>query len=80
MKRIDNRFVCLRIIDPQIFITRLGVFSVTEGYHTIIFCEVNWGRNTIVLLLIVLVTKWVAGITIGIKGMVKERNPVVKEV
>ncbi|EOO23194.1 hypothetical protein ICM_06127 [Bacillus cereus BAG1X2-3] len=79
MKRIDNRFVCLLIIDTQIFITRLGGFPVTDGYHTIIFGEVDWERNIIVLLLIVLVTKWVAGITIGIKGMVKRSNSIIKE-
>lgn len=56
-----------------------GGFPVTDGYHTIIFGEVDWERNIIVLLLIVLVTKWVAGITIGIKGMVKRSNSIIKE-
>ncbi|MCW9134033.1 ABC transporter permease [Bacillus paramycoides] len=51
-----------------------------NGYYTIIFGGVSLEKNIISLLLIILVTQLVAGITIGIKGMVKGRSPVVKEV
>lgn len=50
-----------------------------NGYYTIIFGGVNLAENIISLLLIILVTQLVAGITIGIKGIVKRRSSVVKE-
>ena len=51
-----------------------------NGYYTIIFGGVNLEKNIISLLLIILVTQLVAGITIGIKGIVKRGSSVVKEV
>jgi uncharacterized phage infection (PIP) family protein YhgE len=51
-----------------------------NGYYTIIFGGVNLAENIISLLLIILVTQLVVGITIGIKGIVKRRSSVVKEV
>jgi YhgE/Pip-like protein len=51
-----------------------------NGYYTIIFGGVGLEKNIISLLLIILVTQLVAGITIGIKGIVKRRSSVVKEV
>ncbi|MES9663468.1 hypothetical protein COK06_23390 [Bacillus cereus] len=50
-----------------------------NGYYTIIFGGVNLEKNIISLLFIILVTQLVAGITIGIKGVVKRRSSVVKE-
>ncbi|EJQ05248.1 YhgE/Pip domain-containing protein [Bacillus cereus BAG3X2-1] len=50
-----------------------------NGYYTIIFGGVSLEKNIISLLLIILVTQLVAGITIGIKGVVKRRSSVVKE-
>ncbi|MBE5108629.1 hypothetical protein IGI01_26375 [Bacillus thuringiensis] len=52
----------------------------TNGYYTIIFGGTGLENNIISLLLIILVTQLVAGITVVIKGMVKGRNSVVKEV
>ncbi|HHT7238394.1 MULTISPECIES: hypothetical protein [Bacillus] len=52
----------------------------TDGYYTIIFGGVGLEKNIISLLLIILVTQLVAGITLVIKGMVKGRSSVVKEV
>lgn len=49
------------------------------GYYTIIFGGVSLEENIISLLLIILVTQLVAGITIGIKGIVKRGSSVVKE-
>ncbi|WHY29454.1 hypothetical protein [Bacillus wiedmannii] len=51
-----------------------------NGYYTIIFRGVSLEKNIISLLVIILVTQSIAVITFFIKGMVKERNPVVKEV
>ncbi|MBW3491286.1 YhgE/Pip domain-containing protein [Bacillus sp. FDAARGOS_1420] len=51
-----------------------------NGYYTIIFGGVSLEKNIISLLLIILVTQLVAGITIGIKEMVKGRSSVVKEI
>ncbi|MFK4469654.1 YhgE/Pip domain-containing protein [Bacillus sp. RC252] len=50
-----------------------------NGYYTIIFGGISLEENIISLLLIILVTQLVAGITIGIKGIVKRRSSVVKE-
>ncbi|RAN76908.1 YhgE/Pip domain-containing protein [Bacillus sp. SRB_331] len=50
-----------------------------NGYYTIIFGGVNLAENIISLLLIILVTQLVAGITIGIKVIVKRGSSVVKE-
>ncbi|MES5924716.1 hypothetical protein QCI77_01095 [Bacillus cereus group sp. MG9] len=63
-------------------VCRSGLFPATyaaNGYYTIIFGGVNLAGNIISLLLIILVTQLVAGITIGIKGIVKRRSSVVKE-
>ncbi|PQZ52948.1 MULTISPECIES: hypothetical protein [Bacillus] len=51
-----------------------------NGYYTIIFSGVNLEKNIISLLFIISVTQLVAGIAIVIKGMVKGRSSVVKEV
>ncbi|MDM5191706.1 ABC transporter permease [Bacillus hominis] len=51
-----------------------------NGYYTIIFGGVNLEKNIISLLFIILVTQLVAGIAIVIKGMVKGRSSIVKEV
>ncbi|ARJ19963.1 hypothetical protein J7E43_22300 [Bacillus sp. ISL-8] len=89
MKRVDNRPFSLLSINTYVFITALekqvcrsGLFPTTyaaNGYYTIIFGGVNLAENIISLLLIILVTQLVAGITIGIKGIVKRRSSVVKE-
>ncbi|MBK5449782.1 hypothetical protein JFU18_14535 [Bacillus sp. TH22] len=89
MKRVDNRPFILLSINTYVFITalekqvcRLGLFPATyaaNGYYTIIFGGVSLEKNIISLLLIILVTQLVAGITIGIKGIVKRRSSVVKE-
>ncbi|WP_088293654.1 YhgE/Pip domain-containing protein [Bacillus mycoides] len=50
-----------------------------NGYYTIIFGGVNLEKNIISLLFIILVTQLVAGITIGIKVIVKRGSSVVKE-
>ncbi|PEX94247.1 hypothetical protein CN450_01100 [Bacillus cereus] len=60
-----------------------GLFPTTytaNGYYTIIFCGVGLEKSIISLLFIILDTQLVAGITLVIKGMVKWRSPVVKEV
>ncbi|MDR4986724.1 hypothetical protein RGU74_24570 [Bacillus cereus] len=60
-----------------------GLFPTTyaaNGYYKIIFGGVNLEKNIISLLLIILVTQLVAGITLVIKGMVKGRGSVSKEV
>ncbi|WP_212935846.1 YhgE/Pip domain-containing protein [Bacillus hominis] len=51
-----------------------------NGYYTIIFGGVNLEKNIISLLFVILVTQSVAGIAIVIKGMVKGRSSIVKEV
>ncbi|MED1268833.1 ABC transporter permease [Bacillus mycoides] len=51
-----------------------------NGYYTIIFGGVNLAENIISLLLIILVTQLVAGITLVIKGMVKGRSLAVEEI
>ncbi|EPC8422562.1 MULTISPECIES: hypothetical protein [Bacillus cereus group] len=51
-----------------------------NGYYTIIFGGVSLGKNIISLLVIILVTQLVAVITVSIKGIVKRRSHVVKEV
>ncbi|PHE71205.1 hypothetical protein COF47_24630 [Bacillus wiedmannii] len=51
-----------------------------NGYYTIIFWGVSLGKNIISLLVIILVTQLVAVITVSIKGIVKRRSHVVKEV
>lgn len=51
-----------------------------NGYYTIIFGGVSLGENIISLLVIILVTQLVAVITVSIKGIVKRRSHVVKEV
>ncbi|QWI70627.1 hypothetical protein ER45_001085 [Bacillus mycoides] len=89
MKRVDNRPFSLLSINIYIFITALekqvcrsGLFPATyaaNGYYTIIFGGVNLAENIISLLLIILVTQLVAGITIGIKVIVKRGSSVVKE-
>ncbi|WP_320627755.1 hypothetical protein [Bacillus mycoides] len=59
-----------------------GLFPATyaaNGYYTIIFGGVNLVGNIISLLLIILVTQLVSGITIGIKVIVKRGSSVVKE-
>ncbi|MGH0948296.1 hypothetical protein [Bacillus mycoides] len=59
-----------------------GLFPATyaaNGYYTIIFGGVNLVENIISLLLIILVTQLVSGITIGIKVIVKRGSSVVKE-
>ncbi|WP_433775239.1 hypothetical protein [Bacillus wiedmannii] len=61
----------------------LGLFPATHetnGYYTIIFGGVSLEKSIISLLFIILATQLVAGITLVIKGMVKGRSPVVKEV
>ncbi|PGM90462.1 hypothetical protein [Bacillus cereus] len=85
MKRVDNRPFSLLSINTYVFITALekqvcrsGLFPATyaaNGYYTIIFGGVSLEKNIISLL----VTQLVAGITIGIKEMVKGRSSVVKE-
>ncbi|MDR4173332.1 hypothetical protein CN445_28060 [Bacillus cereus] len=50
-----------------------------NGYYTIIFGGAGLEKNTISLL-IILITQLVALITLSIKGMVKGRSSVVKEV
>ncbi len=60
-----------------------GLFPVTyeaNGYYTIIFGGVALEESIISLLFIILAIQLVAGITLVIKGMVKGRSPVVKEV
>ena len=62
---------------------RSGLFPATyaaNGYYTIIFGGVNLEKNIISLLFIILVTQLVAGIAIGIKGIVKGRGFVAKDV
>ncbi|AMR00832.1 MULTISPECIES: hypothetical protein [Bacillus] len=59
------------------------VFPATyaaNGYYTIIFGGVSLEKNIISLLVIILVTQLVAVITVSIKGIVKRRSHVVKEV
>ncbi|MGY2611237.1 YhgE/Pip domain-containing protein [Bacillus pretiosus] len=51
-----------------------------NGYYTIIFGGVSLEKNIISLLVIILVTQLVAVITVSIKGIVKRRSHVVKEV
>ncbi|MEJ9116046.1 ABC transporter permease [Bacillus paramobilis] len=51
-----------------------------NGYYTIIFGGVSLEKNIISLLVIILVTQSVAVITVSIKGIVKGRSSVVKEV
>jgi len=51
-----------------------------NGYYTIIFGGVSLEKNIISLLVIILVTQLVAVITVSIKGIVKGRSFVVKEV
>ncbi|MGZ7149891.1 hypothetical protein [Bacillus sp. BC08] len=51
-----------------------------NGYYTIIFGGVNLEENIISLLVIILVTQLVAIITVSIKGIVKRRSHLVKEV
>ena len=51
-----------------------------NGYYTIIFGGVSLEKNIISLLVIILVTQLVAVITVSIKGIVKRRSYVVKEV
>ncbi|MGH0515180.1 hypothetical protein [Bacillus cereus] len=90
MKRVDNRPFSLLSINTYVFITALekqvcrsGLFPATyaaNGYYTIIFVGVILEKNIISLLVIILVTQLVAVITLSIKGMVKGRSPVVKEV
>ncbi|QWG48572.1 hypothetical protein EXW28_01115 [Bacillus mycoides] len=90
MKRVDNRPFSLLSINTYVFITALekqvcrsGLFPATyaaNGYYTIIFGGVNLAENIISLLLIILVTQLVAGITLVIKGMVKGRSLAVKEI
>ncbi|MBJ8054982.1 hypothetical protein JDS87_24300 [Bacillus cereus] len=90
MKRVDNRPFSLLSINTYVFITALEkqvcrsrLFPATyaaNGYYTIIFGGISLEENIISLLLIILVTQLVAGVTIGIKEMVKGRSSVVKEV
>ncbi|MCQ6536485.1 hypothetical protein [Bacillus mycoides] len=89
MKRVDNRPFSLLSINTYVFIIALekqvcrsGLFPATyaaNGYYTIIFGGVNLAENIISLLLIILVTQLVVGITIGIKVIVKRGSSVVKE-
>ncbi|MGH0595513.1 hypothetical protein ACQVPY_25015 [Bacillus pretiosus] len=51
-----------------------------NGYYTIIFWGVSLEGNIISLLVIILVTQLVVVITVSIKGIVKRRSHVVKEV
>ncbi|HDR7640333.1 YhgE/Pip domain-containing protein [Bacillus wiedmannii] len=51
-----------------------------NGYYTIIFGGISLEKNIISLLVIILVTQLVAVITVSIKGIVKRRSYVVKEV
>ncbi|MCU5094539.1 YhgE/Pip domain-containing protein [Bacillus wiedmannii] len=51
-----------------------------NGYYTIIFGGVSLEKNIILLLVIIFVTQLVAVITVSIKGIVKRRSHVVKEV
>nr|EEK69653.1 hypothetical protein bcere0006_1750 [Bacillus wiedmannii] len=51
-----------------------------NGYYTIIFGGVSLEKNIISLLVIIFVTQLVAVITVSIKGIVKRRSHVVKEV
>jgi len=51
-----------------------------NGYYTIIFGGVSLEKNIISLLVIILVTQLVAVITVSIKGIVKRRSDLVKEV
>ncbi|MCC2459497.1 ABC transporter permease [Bacillus mobilis] len=51
-----------------------------NGYYTIIFGGVSLEKNIISLLVIILVTQLVAVITVSIKGIVKRRSHLVKEV
>ncbi|MGE1126968.1 YhgE/Pip domain-containing protein [Bacillus wiedmannii] len=51
-----------------------------NGYYTIIFWGVSLEKNIISLLVIIFVTQLVAVITVSIKGIVKRRSHVVKEV
>ncbi|TKH17217.1 hypothetical protein FC699_02050 [Bacillus wiedmannii] len=51
-----------------------------NGYYTIIFWGVSLEKNIISLLVIILVTQLIAVITVSIKGIVKRRSHVVKEV
>ncbi|MES5941819.1 MULTISPECIES: ABC transporter permease [unclassified Bacillus cereus group] len=60
-----------------------GLFPATyaaNGYYTIIFGGVSLEKNIISLLVIILLTQLVAVITVSIKGIVKRRIHVVKEV
>ncbi|MDI6679350.1 ABC transporter permease [Bacillus wiedmannii] len=51
-----------------------------NGYYTIIFGGISLEKNIISLLVIILVTQLIAVITVSIKGIVKRRSYVVKEV
>ncbi|HDR4727106.1 hypothetical protein J0835_01105 [Bacillus cereus group sp. Sample62] len=51
-----------------------------NGYYAIIFGGVSLEKNIISLLIIILVTQLIAVITVSIKGIVKRRSYVVKEV
>ncbi|GAB6432760.1 hypothetical protein bcgnr5390_52570 [Bacillus luti] len=60
-----------------------GLFPATyaaNGYYTIIFEGISLEKNIISLLVIILVTQLVAVITVSIKGIVKRRSHLVKEV
>ena len=63
--------------------TIVGLFPATyaaNGYYTIIFGGVSLEKNIISLLVIILVTQSLAVIILSIKGIVKGRSSVVKEV
>ncbi|PGV62874.1 hypothetical protein COD94_17285 [Bacillus cereus] len=51
-----------------------------NGYYTIIFLGISLEKNIISLLVIILVTQVVAVVTVSIKGIVKRKSHVVKEV
>ncbi|MFB6727374.1 YhgE/Pip domain-containing protein [Bacillus mobilis] len=51
-----------------------------NGYYTIIFGGVSLEKNIISLLIIIFITQLLAVITVSIKGIVKGRSHVVKEV
>ncbi|MGE7884967.1 YhgE/Pip domain-containing protein [Bacillus sp. NPDC094077] len=83
LQLVSSGVIVPREMLSKIYQTIGGLFPATyatNGYYTIIFGGVSLEGNIISLLLIILVTQLVVGITIGTRGMVKGRSSVAKEV